>query len=63
MESSAAGGGVAMKRVKWIGTTRRHDESPGGKVLHRKTEGIKFNRTRIAPSKIAYGYEVINNQE
>ena len=36
------------------------EKSPGLKVLHRTTSGIKLNRTVIVGSKLAHRYEILN---
>jgi len=62
------GGGAAEKscgcrttqRIEGPRAIAPGENSPGLKVLHRATSGIKLNRTIIVRGKLAHRYNVLN---
>ena len=61
-ECSAANGVLAIKRVETTGATGRHDVALGGKVLHRKTGGIKLNRDIVITRKFTNRDKILNDR-
>ena len=54
------GGGGQLQRVEGTGAIAPGDHSPGLKILHRTTSGIKLNGTIVVRSKLAYKNEILN---
>ena len=52
---------MLVERVKRSVTIASKNHGPGWKGLHRKTKGIKFNRTIIISGKLTNGYEIFDN--
>lgn len=59
-------GGEGMRRrwqpdgVEGTRTIAPDDLGPRAKILHRKTERIKFNGTEIVRGELTHGYEILN---
>ena len=52
---------IADERVEVAGASGDHDDFPGAKVLHKKTEWVKFYRARIVFSKLTNKNKTSNN--
>ena len=61
-ECSAAKGVLAIKWVERTGATGRHDVTPGGKGLHRKTGGVKLNRDIVIGRKFTNRDKILNDR-
>jgi hypothetical protein len=54
------GGSGGGKRVEVTGTIAAKHHASTRNILNRETKGVKFNRTVIVTSKLAYGKKVTN---
>ena len=52
-------GGREVQRVEGARTIAPDDQPPGHEILHRITSRVKFNRTIIVGSELAYGNKVL----
>ena len=52
-------GSREVQRVEGARTIAPDDQPPGHEILHRITSRVKFNRTIIVGSELAYGNKVL----
>ena len=54
-------GSRKMKGVKGPRAVTSEEQTPGSRILHNKTRGVKFDGTRIVSSKLANGKKIMNH--
>ena len=52
---------IAEEGIEVAGASGDHDDPPGAKILHKKAERVKFDRTRIVASELTYRDETSDN--
>ena len=53
-------GSKKTKGLKGPRAVTSEERTPGSRILHSKTRGVKFNGTRIVSSKLANGKKIMN---